>query len=143
MTDKLTQKTLEAIKNAQGMAIENENMQIMPEHIVYALADQDGGLIGNLLSKCGVDVDKFLASVDKAISELPKVSGSGRDPDRVYVSKETDKILNDAEKLAKKNKDEYISVEHIMSACIANPTGKLKDIFRQYDISKENFEKEY
>ena len=107
MTDKLTQKTLEAIKNAQGMAIENENMQIMPEHIVYALADQDGGLIGNLLSKCGVDVDKFLASVDKAISELPKVSGSGRDPDRVYVSKETDKILNDAEKLAKKNKDEY------------------------------------
>lgn len=142
MTDKLTQKTLEAIKNAQGMAIENENMQIMPEHIVYALADQDGGLIGNLLSKCGVDVDKFLASVDKAISELPKVSGSGRDPDRVYVSKETDKILNDAEKLAKKNKDEYISVEHIMSACIANPTGKLKDIFRQYDISKENFEKE-
>ena len=124
------------------MAIENENMQIMPEHIVYALADQDGGLIGNLLSKCGVDVDKFLASVDKAISELPKVSGSGRDPDRVYVSKETDKILNDAEKLAKKNKDEYISVEHIMSACIANPTGKLKDIFRQYDISKENFEKE-
>lgn len=142
MTDKLTQKTIEAIKNAQGMAIENENMQIMPEHIVYALADQDGGLIGNLLSKCGVDVDKFLASVDKAISELPKVSGSGRDPDRVYVSKETDKILNDAEKLAKKNKDEYISVEHIMSACIANPTGKLKDIFRQYDISKENFEKE-
>ena len=130
MTDKLTQKTLEALRNAQGMAIENDNMQIMPEHIVYALADQDGGLIASLLGKLGIDADRFLASVDKVISELPKVSGSGREPDKVYISKETDKILNDAEKLAKKNKDEYVSVEHIMMACISNPTAKLKDVFR-------------
>ncbi|MBE7058800.1 MAG: ATP-dependent chaperone ClpB [Ruminococcaceae bacterium] len=142
MTDKLTQKTLDVLRNAQGMAIENENMQIMPEHIVYALADQDGGLIGSLLEKCGVNVDSFIASADKAISELPKVSGSGREPDKVYISKETDKILNEAEKLAKKNQDEYISVEHIMSACISNPTAKLKEIFRLYNITKENFEAE-
>ena len=142
MTDKLTQKTLDVLRNAQGMAIENENMQIMPEHIVYALADQDGGLIGSLLEKCGVNVDSFIASADKAISELPKVSGSGREPDEVYISKETDKILNEAEKLAKKNQDEYISVEHIMSACISNPTAKLKEIFRLYNITKENFEAE-
>lgn len=141
MTDKLTQKTLEVLRNAQGMAIENENMQIMPEHIVYSLADQDGGLVGSILSKCGVDTDKFLASVDKAISELPKVSGD-REPDKIYISKETDKILNEAEKIAKKNKDEYISVEHIMSACIANPTSKLKEIFRLFSITKELFEQE-
>ncbi len=142
MTDKLTQKTLDVLRNAQGMAIENENMQIMPEHIVYALADQDGGLIGSLLEKCGVNVDSFIASADKAISELPKVSGSGREPDKVYISKETDKILNEAEKSAKKNQDEYVSVEHIMSACLSNPTAKLKEIFRQHNITKEKFEAE-
>ena len=142
MTDKLTQKTLDVLRNAQGMAIENENMQIMPEHIVYALADQDGGLIGSLLGKCGVNTDSFIAAVDKAISELPKVSGSGREPDKVYISKETDKILNEAEKLAKKNQDEYVSVEHIMSACISNPTAKLKEIFRLYNVTKEKFEAE-
>lgn len=142
MTDKLTQKTLEALRNAQGMAIENDNMQIMPEHIVYALADQDGGLIGTLLGKIGVDTDRFLAAVDKAVSELPKVSGSGREPDKVYISKETDKILSEAEKIAKKNKDEYISVEHIMLACISEPTAKLKEIFKQHNITKEAFEKE-
>lgn len=82
MTDKFTQKTLEALQSAQGMAIENENMQIAPEHLVYALADQDGGLIGSLLGKMGVDTDRFLASVDEAVANLPKVSGSGREPDQ-------------------------------------------------------------
>ena len=85
MTDKFTQKTLEALQSAQGMAIENENMQIAPEHLVYALADQDGGLIGSLLGKMGVDTDRFLASVDEAVANLPKVSGSGREPDKVYI----------------------------------------------------------
>ena len=79
--------------------IENENMQIMPEHLVYALVDQDGGLIGSLLEKCGVDTDRFLAAVDNAISNLPKVSGSGREPDKVYISKETEKKIIAAEAL--------------------------------------------
>lgn len=142
MTDKLTQKTLEALKSAQGMAIENGNMQILPEHIVYALADQNGGLIGSLLEKCGVNTDKFLASLDEIISQMPRVSGSGREPDKIYISPETDKILNEAERLAKKNKDEYVSVEHVMLACIMNPTSKLKELFRMYSITRDNFEKE-
>lgn len=101
MTDKFTQKTLEALQSAQGMAIENENMQIAPEHLVYALADQDGGLIGSLLGKMGVDTDRFLASVDDAVANLPKVSGSGREPDKVYISRETEKIFRRAEKRKK------------------------------------------
>ena len=105
MTDKFTQKTLDALQNAQKMAIENENMQIAPEHLVYALVDQDGGLIGSLLGKLGVDVDRFLSSVDEAVRALPKVSGSGREPDKVYISRETDKILTEAERLARKNQD--------------------------------------
>ena len=135
MTDKFTQKTLEALQSAQGMAIENENMQIAPEHLVYALADQDGGLIGSLLGKMGVDTDRFLASVDDAVANLPKVSGSGREPDKVYISRETEKILSEAEKAAKKAQDEYVSVEHLMLAALTFPTPKLKEIFRQYNIT--------
>lgn len=142
MTDKFTQKTLEALQSAQGMAIENENMQIAPEHLVYALADQDGGLIGSLLGKMGVDTDRFLASVDDAVANLPKVSGSGREPDKVYISRETEKILSEAEKAAKKAQDEYVSVEHLMLAALTFPTPKLKEIFRQYNITKDGFSAE-
>ncbi len=142
MTDKFTQKTLEALQSAQGMAIENENMQIAPEHLVYALADQDGGLIGSLLGKMGVDTDRFLASVDEAVANLPKVSGSGREPDKVYISRETEKILSEAEKAAKKAQDEYVSVEHLMLAALTYPTPKLKEIFRQYNITKDGFSAE-
>ena len=142
MTDKFTQKTLEALQSAQGMAIENENMQIAPEHLVYALADQDGGLIGSLLGKMGVDTDRFLASVDEAVANLPKVSGSGREPDKVYISRETEKILSEAEKAAKKAQDEYVSVEHLMLAALTFPTPKLKEIFRQYNITKDGFSAE-
>ena len=142
MTDKFTQKTLEALQSAQGMAIENENMQIAPEHLVYALADQDGGLIGSLLGKMGVDTDRFLASVDDAVANLPKVSGSGREPDKVYISRETEKILSEAEKAAKKAQDEYVSVEHLMLAALTYPTPKLKEIFRQYNITKDGFSAE-
>lgn len=142
MTDKFTQKTMEAIQTAHRIAIENQNMQIMPEHIVYALVDQNGGLIGSLLNKMGIDTDKLAAAVDAGIEGLPKVSGSGREPDKVYISPETDKVLASAEKLAQKNGDEYVSVEHIMLAILQNPTAKLKEVFRQFNITKENFAKE-
>lgn len=142
MTDKFTQKTLDALQNAQGMAIENQNMQIMPEHLAYALADQDGGLIGSLLGRMNVNTDQLLAALDEAIAALPKVSGSGREPDKVYISQETDKILAEAEKAAKKNQDEYVSVEHIMLAILTYPTAKLKEIFKRFNITKENFSAE-
>ena len=101
---KFTQKSLEAINQAQNIALENQNMQIMPEHIVYALVDQNGGLIGSLLNKMGIDTDKLAAAVDAGIEGLPKVSGSGREPDKVYISQETDKILASAEKLAQERR---------------------------------------
>ena len=142
MTDKFTQKTMEAIQTAHRIAIENQNMQIMPEHIVYALVDQNGGLIGSLLNKMGIDTDKLAAAVDAGIEGLPKVSGSGREPDKVYISPETDKVLASAEKIAQKNGDEYVSVEHIMLAILQNPTAKLKEVFRQFNITKESFAKE-
>ena len=111
---KLTQKSLEAIQSAQNIAIENQNIQIMPEHLLYALLDQDGGLIPQLFKKMGKDVDALLSDIDKLISKIPAVTGSGRQPDTVYISPLCDRILTASEKLADSMKDDYVSVEHIM-----------------------------
>ena len=133
---------MEAIQNAQRMAVENQNMQIAPEHLMYALADDDGGLIHSLLSKTGVDCDRLVSRLDEVINGLPKVTGSGREPDKVYISPETDKVLAKAESFAKKNGDEYVSVEHIMLGLLEEPTAKLKEIFREFAITKADFVKE-
>ena len=136
---KLTKKALEALNAAQSIALENQNMQIMPEHLLYALVDQEGGLIAQLLKKAGIDTDNLLALVDSAISKIPGVSGSGREPDKIYIAPLTDKILNDAEKLASSMKDEYVSVEHIMLAIFDNAQDEIRNIFRSVGLTKQMF----
>lgn len=136
---KLTKKALEAVQSAQSIAIENQNMQIMPEHLLYALVDQEGGLIPQLLKKTGIDTDNLIALLDGAISKIPAVSGSGREPDKIYISPITDKIFNEAERLANSMRDEYISVEHLMLAIFDHATDEIKNIFRSLGITKENF----
>ena len=136
---KFTKKALEAINAAQSIAIENQNMQIMPEHLLYALADQEGGLIPQLLKRTGADVDNLLALLDGAISKLPAVSGSGREPDKIYISPVTDKIFTEAERLANSMKDEYVSVEHVMLAIFDHATDEIKNIFRTLGITKDAF----
>ena len=136
---KFTKKALEAVNAAQSIAIENQNMQIMPEHLLYALVDQDGGLIPQLLKKTGVDTDNLLALLDGAISKIPAVSGSGREPDKIYISPVTDKIFNEAERLANSMRDEYVSVEHIMLAIFDHATDEIKNIFRSLGITKDGF----
>ena len=136
---KFTKKALEAVNAAQSIAIENQNMQIMPEHLLYALVDQDGGLIPQLLKKTGIDTDNLLALLDGAISKIPAVSGSGREPDKIYISPVTDKIFNEAERLANSMRDEYVSVEHIMLAIFDHATDEIKNIFRSLGITKDGF----
>ena len=138
-TQKLTKKALEAINSAQSIALENQNMQIMPEHLLYALADQEGGLIPQLLKRSGADTDRLIAMTDTAISKIPAVTGSGREPDKIYIAPLTDKILNQAERLANSMKDEYISVEHIMLAIFDNASDEIKNIFRALGITKQGF----
>ncbi len=139
--DKLTQKSIEAIRNAQTVAIDHNNMQITPEHIVYALASQQGGLIVSLLSKMNVDAERFTRALDAAIDRIPGVTGSGRELDKIYVAPETDRMLNLAEKIASQMKDEYISVEHIMLASFEEGTEQLKRIYRDFSLTKELFMK--
>ena len=136
---KFTKKALEAINSAQSIAIENQNMQIMPEHLLYALVDQEGGLIPQLFKKMGVDTDNFLALLDGAIGRIPAVSGSGREPDKIYISPVTDKIFNEAERLAGSMRDEYVSVEHVMLAIFDHATDEIKNIFRSLGITKDAF----
>ncbi len=139
---KFTKKSLEALGSAESIAIENQNIQVMPEHLTYALVDQDGGLIPSLLKKAGVDVDRLLALLDGAIQKIPAVSGSGREPGKIYISPLTDKILTGAERLRDKSKDEYVSVEHIMLSVFDHATEELKSIFRAMGITRTAFEEE-
>ena len=136
---KFTKKALEAVNAAQSIAIENQNMQIMPEHLLYALVDQEGGLIPQLLKKQGKDCDNLLSLLDAAISKIPAVSGSGREPDKIYISPVTDKIFNEAERLANSMRDEYVSVEHIMLAIFDHATDEIARIFRSLNITKDGF----
>jgi ATP-dependent Clp protease ATP-binding subunit ClpB len=130
-----TQKSLEALNTAKSMAEENRNSAIAPEHLLYALVDQDGGLIPSLLGKMGVDCNELLAELDTAISALPKV-GAGA---QVYLSPEADRALNAAEKAAKSMGDEYVSVEHLMIGIFASSTPAIKRSFADHGITKAAF----
>ena len=140
--NKLTKKAAEAITAAQNIAIENGNIQIMPEHLLYALIDQENGLIGQLIKKMGKSPDELLSEIDTLIRKIPAVSGAGREPDKVYISPLTDKILTVSEKLADSQKDEYVSVEHIMSCIFDYADDGIKEIFRAHGITKAGFNAE-
>ena len=139
---KLTQKSREILSNSQSMAIENGNMYIMPEHLFYNLVSQDNGLIPSLLTKMGIECNALLDDIKKAVNSLPKVSGAGRDPDSILISKETDVVLSGAEKACAKSGDEFISVEHLMISLLDNPTQKLRELFKKWNINKTDFAKE-
>ena len=134
--DKFTQKTIETIQTAQSMAQENGNQYLTPEHLLYALIDADGGLIGTLLGRMGVDCNAVLSELDTAIDQLPKVSGGSGE---VYASPETSKIFNFAEREAKSGGDAYVSVEHLMLGIFANETAAIKRIFSAHGITKAGF----
>ena len=135
-TEKYTQKTLDAVKTAQSMAQENGNQYLTPEHLLYALVDQDGGLIASLFGKMGVDCDGLLSELDTLIRRLPKVSGGSGE---VYASPETGKILNLAEKAAEKLHDDYISVEHLMLAIFSEGTSDVKQLLQSHGITRSRF----
>ena len=130
-----TQKSLEALNTAKSMAEESRNSAIAPEHLLYALVDQDGGLIPSLFGRMGVDCNELLSELDTAISSLPKV-GAGA---QVYLSPEADRALNAAEKAAGSMGDEYISVEHLMIGLFAASTAAIKRIFADHGITKSAF----
>ena len=135
---KFTQKSLEAIQNAQTLAIKNQNAQVEQEHLLLALLEQENSLIKELIKKIG-DEDSIENEVRNKIDNKPKMTGVARPSDGIYVAQDVDKVLADSESIAKKMKDEYVSVEHIMLAIFNNANSNIKDIFRRYSITKNEF----
>ena len=134
---KFTQKSIEAIQNAQSYAIEYGNPQIEQQHLLAAFLRQEEGLIPGLLQKMNVNVNGFLQAVENEVKKLPRVSGGGQ----TYVASDLEKTLVAAERLAGNMTDEYVSVEHIFMAMVNEPNRALKEIFRQYGVTKEGFMK--
>ncbi len=135
---KFTQKSIEAIQKAQSLAIEHENSQIDQEHLLYALLIVENSLIKELLKKMNVS-DEFENAIKREIDNKPSMHSSARQMDQVYISRDTDEALTDAQNTAEKMQDEYVSVEHIMIGLIDKANSKLKELFRTFNINKNSF----
>ena len=135
---KFTQKSVEAIQKAQSIAIDNQNSQIEQEHLLLALLEQENSLIKELLKKIGTS-ENFEDAVRTEVGKKPRMTGSSRPNDSIYVSQDLDQVLNDAEKTATKMKDEYVSVEHIMLAIFDDANNTIKELFRTFNITKNAF----
>lgn len=132
---KFTQKSMEAISEAQRLAGDNGNSQIEPEHLLYALLVQENGLISEIFKAENVDLDGLAKAVVTEINKFSKVAGNNS----LYVSSALSQALSEAENQAKFMKDEFISVEHLMLGLIVKPNSTLKVMFKRFNIDKDAF----
>ena len=135
--NQFTQKSLAAIQGAQDLAQEYGQQQIEQQHLLLALVSDGEGFIPQLLTAMGLTVPSFEAAVKAEVGRLPKVSGSGREADKVYVAQDVDRALKGAEAAAQSMKDEYISVEHIFLGLLDHANSALKELFRTYGVTRE------
>ena len=135
--EKLTQKSAEAIRSAQEIALEYGNPQIVQVHLLWALLQDSEGLIPQLLAGMGVTVPSLQAAVKDLLARQPRVSNSGHEAGKIYISGDTEKALNRAEKVAGEMKDEYTSVEHLFLGLLDTAGRELAQLFSQYQITRE------
>ncbi len=138
--NRLTQKSQEALAEAQKIALKRGHVEVDGEHLLLALVEQPEGLIPRLLEKLDVSVDDFRAKVLRALDKRPQVSGPGVEGGKIYVTQRLNRLLIQAEEEAKRLKDEYVSVEHLVLALIRE--GEATDagrIFMEYGITPERF----
>ena len=135
---KFTQKSLEAIQDAQSLYNEYGNAEMGQEHLLLALLRQDGGLISQLMTKMGIDASAMQQQVQQSVERLPRISG-GRDASRMYVTGDLQKTLNQAEQNAEQMKDDFVSVEHLFLALIDTAAGAVRDLFRSYGMDRNKF----
>ena len=138
-TNQFTQKTMEALQAAQRIAVEYANNAVEQEHLLAALAQQQDGLIPQLLTTMGADPNAFAQAAMQKVEELPRVTGSGRDPNQIYIGTDLDRALNAAEAQAKQMKDEYISVEHVFLGILQRPGKGAAELFKAFSITTEKF----
>ena len=130
---KWTEKSLLAVQTAQSRAQELGNSQIEQEHLMFALVNQENGLIPEIIKTLGVDIEKFRFLLNERISKFSKVSGQSQ----VYMSNDLNQALIEAEKQAKTMQDDYVSVEHILLALLLKSNRTLGELFKQFDITRD------
>ena len=136
--EKLTQKSMDAVRKAQSLAVMRANSIIEPIHLLGGLLKQEGGLIPHLMRKMGIDSNMLEAEADKRMDSLPKVTGSGRSSN-IGISAECDRVLVTAEDIAGNMKDEYISVEHIMLALIDSKDRDVSAVLQMFAVERDRF----
>ena len=135
--NQFTQKSVEAVQAAQQMASARQNQQIEQEHLLLALLEQQEGLIPQLMQKAGVEPAALRQKLTAAVERLPQVSGSGAG--QMYLSRDLEQALNEAEKIAREMHDEYTSVEHLMLGLFEKTDDTLRSLFREAGLTKEKF----
>ena len=132
--NKFTQKSIEAVQACEKLAYEYGNQQMEQEHLLASLLMLEDSLILKLITKMNINGNQFLDEVKQALNKLPKVSGG-----QLYVSNDLNKVLIHGEDEAKAMGDEYVSVEHLFLAMLKEPSRSIKELFRQYGLTRENF----
>ncbi len=137
--NQFTQKSIEAIQRSQQIAVEYGHQQVDQEHVLLALTEDASALIPQLLNRCGVSADSFRAALTDALGRIARVSGPGREADKVYISPDLEKALLEAESRAKQMKDEYLSVEHLFLGLTGKPNARVKDILKRVGYDEQAF----
>ena len=137
--NQFTQKTMAALQRAQSLAMEYQHMQVEQEHLMLALTENDGELIPQLLRQCGWNVDSLRRQLNDALGRIPRVSGPGREADKVYISPDVEKALVEAEARAKQMKDEYLSVEHLWMGLCAKASSRVQQMLKSIGYNEETF----
>lgn len=136
--NKLTQKSIEGFKTAENIANDYHHMEIQPEHLLYALLIQEDGIVGRLFERLGIETDAFIQELKPLVEKMPSVTGPGREPGKVYISRHTELVFNEAFKLAEQMEDAYVSVEHIfLGFYILGDEEKLIQLLLRNHITKE------
>ena len=136
---KLTQKSLEALQEAQSIASRNSNQAVDQQHLMLALLSQENGLVPQLFVKMDIAPENIEAALTRAVDDIPKVQVGGRAQDSVYISSDLDKAFAEAESEAARMKDEYVSVEHLVMGIMDSPNSALKEIFKTFGVTKTKF----
>lgn len=138
--NRLTEKTQAALQEAQRLTIERGHGQVDSEHLLYAMTHQEKGIAQRVLQKLDIPLEEFTRVIHSELDKIPRVSGSGYDPQKIYISQSLSQLIVSAEKTAKSLKDQYISVEHLFLEMLKNPVSPaIKRIFSEFNITEEKF----
>ena len=135
--NKYTKRSMEAIQDAQTIALDHNHQQIEQLHLLLALLRQENGLIPQLFKRMGKTPESLEAAAEEKLRQIPGVTGSGREAGKYYIARSVDQVFTQAEEVAASMKDEFVSVEHVFLALIDRPDNTVRSLFQTYGIQRE------